>query len=275
MPGTWIQRTAALLLWAGAAGLAVAECPEPSESFRRLGTFDLRGTSRVARFSGQFPGELREKAFRRPGEATATFSDKRGYGAMLVELPVERLWLAVNDEDHHTLDENYIPVRHSEVIAGTPRGESRLLFQYFQRWGIGRWWASNVRMNRELFESSQGKLWEVFWEDRIATVDAGAPPIEEVAAKVRALRKTYGSWLFVPLGDRCTYVEYYNFSDPGGGVSALQWLFAAKGIRDAMRGLARMADEHVTQPHPGVQFVRPDGTRVEATGDRAVAQDGG
>ena len=264
-----------LLLLGGLTGAVSAECPEPSESFRRLGGFDLGESSRFSRWSAQFPAELREKAFRRPGVAATTFSDKQGYGAMLVELPIEQLWRAVSDEDHHTLDESYIPVRHSEVIGGTPRGESRLLFQYFQRWGIGRWWASEVRMNRELFGTSKGKLWEVWWEDRIATVDAGAPPIAEVAARVRALRKTYGSWLFVPLGERCTYVEYYNFSDPGGGVSALQWLFAAKAIRDAMRGLAQMASEHVMQPHPGVRFMRPDGSVMDPTSERASSHDGG
>jgi hypothetical protein len=190
----------------------------------------------------------------------ATHQGNRGYGSLVVPLPVERLWMAVNDEEHHAGE---LPVRRSEVIGGTPRGASRTIFQYFKRWGIGRWWVSRVAMNRELFESSQGRLWELHWEARIDSVDTTKPPVSDVADKIKPLKKSSGAWLMVPLGGSCTLVEYYNYTDPGGALETAQRLLINRSIRSTLNALARLAEEHVEQPHEGPPFVRPDGSPID------------
>jgi hypothetical protein len=66
--------------------------------------------------------------------------------------------------------------------------------------------------------------------------------------------------VLIPLGDSCTQVEYFNTTDPGGAIGATQRLMIARTIRSTMQGISRLAQEHVTLPHDGAMFQRPDGT---------------
>jgi hypothetical protein len=243
-----------------AAAEADAGCPSPSAIAETVKSLDLGKTARVARFETGFPEELYLKAAKKPGEPVAERQGDRAFGALVAEFPLERLWMAVSDEPHHTLE---LPVKHSEVIAGTPRGVSRTIFQYFKQWGIGRWWVSAVHMNRELYESSGGTLWETWWEDDMAKVDISKPPVSEVASDIKPIQTSHGSWVLVPLGESCTLVEYFILTEPGGMVSIAQRLLATKSVRNAMSGVARMAEEHVLLPHDGPPFVRPDGTPIQ------------
>jgi hypothetical protein len=253
----------ALCLLAGVlpmAGPASGNCPSADEVVAAVDGLDLSRSVRVAIYSAEFPPDLRRKAASKPGRPVATHEGNRGFGALVVSLPVERLWMAVNDEEHHAGE---LPVRRSEVIAGTPRGASRTIFQYFKRWGVGRWWVSRVTMNRELFESSQGRLWELHWEAKNDSVDRTQPPVSEVADKIKPLKRSSGAWLMVPLGGSCTLVEYYNYTDPGGALQSAQLLMINRSIRSTLKALTRLAEQHVEQPHDGPPFVRPDGSPIE------------
>jgi hypothetical protein len=234
-----------------------AGCPPPDEIAKILAGIDFSGAARAVRFSTEFPQTLREQAAAKPGKPAALRVGQTGYGAMIIEIPVERVWMALNDEDHHAGE---LPVRHSEVIEGRPRGPSRVLFQYFKKWGMGRWWVSRVTMNRELFESSGGVLWELWWRDVLDLVDPTRPPINEVSGDLKPILSSYGSWVLIPLGDSCTQVEYFNTTDPGGAIGATQRLMIARTIRSTMQGISRLAQEHVTLPHDDAMFQRPDGT---------------
>jgi len=251
----------------GSALVAVptrAGCPPAAQLERAVRNLDLARASRQARFESPLPGDLYGAAVRRVGRAVAARDGDRAFGVLVVERPIELLWKALNDEDHHALDGSYIPVLRSQVIDGTPRGESRLLFQSFQQAGIGRWWVSRVWMNRDLYASSQGRMWELVWEDRMAEADTTKPPVSEVASKLTGIQSSRGSWLLVPLAERCTLVEHFTWTDPGGFVGATQWLLVKKAVRDTVEGVVRLADDHVLAlPHPGPPFVRPDGTPIE------------
>jgi len=176
---------------------------------------------------------------------------------VIAELPIEELWRAVNDEDHHALKADYIPVQHSEVIAGEPRGRDRLLFQVFHRWGVGRWWVSRVRMDEKLYRESEGLLWGLDWADEIDRVDREIPTIAEVAKRMRPLQSSEGSWLMIPLAEDCTSVEYFTHTEPGGIVQLGQKLLAKRGVRLTLEGLLNLARDHVSQHKVG-DFVRPD-----------------
>lgn len=231
---------------------AAAACPPAHTS---LGEIDFEATARVSRFDATPPPELWEKAVEEPGEIMVSREGKAGHALALVELPVERLWKAINDEDHQA---GFL-VDESRVVAGTPRGRSRLLLQAMSRLGVGRFWVDRVEMSRELYEASGGRLWELTWKDDFQAVDLESSPIREVAAEHRPVEWTRGAWLFVPLGPECTWIDYYVESDPGGMLSSFQALGAKKALREAVEGLLRMAREHVPQPHPNARFVRPDG----------------
>ena len=242
------------------AGPATGDCPSADEILLSVDRLDLSRSVRVARFGVEFPADLARKAASKPGQPVAAQEGNTGFGALVAAIPVERLWMALNDEDHHAGE---LPVRASEVIAGTPRGPSRTIFQYFKRWGIGRWWVSRVTMNRELFDSSHGRLWELHWESQIDSADTTRPPVSDIAGQLKPLEESRGAWLMVPLGESCTLVEYYNWTDPGGFPKIAQSLAAKSSIRSTLSALARLAEQHVAQPHDGSPFVRPDGSRIE------------
>lgn len=242
-----------------------AQCPNEDRIVERLEGLRTSRASRTVRFDTDPPLALYRKAARRPGTAVSAREGKKGFGVLVAELPIELLWAAVNDEEHHTLDGGYLPVRHSEIVEGRSRGQSRLLFQYFKKAGVGRWWVSRVQMNADLFEESEGGLWELHWEGRMDEIDPDAPPMNMVSRKMQAVRDTRGAWLMVPLADRCTLVEYFTWTDPGGFVGATQWLLAGRVIRSTLSGLTRMAEDHVSVPHPDAEFVRPDGSPLFGT----------
>ena len=243
---------------------ASAGCPPAAELERAVRSIDVSQASREARFAAKLPNDLYGAAARRVGHAVAAREGNRAFGVVVVERPIAPLWKALNDEDHHALKDDYIPVRSSEVIEGTPRGESRLLLQSFQEVGVGRWWVSQVWMNRQLYELSHGQLWELVWEDRMAQVDRTRPKVKELAAKFTPIERSRGSWLLVPLAPSCTLVEHFTWTDPGGFVGATQWLLAKKAVRDTIEGLVRMADDHIgSAPDPGPPFLRPDGSTLE------------
>jgi len=241
-------------------GIAAAECPPAAELLGTLHEANPGRGSRTARYGSPPPAALYGKAATHPGQPHASHDGSRGFAVMVAPLPVERLWMALNDEEHHALDGGYLPVKHSEVIGGTPRGAHRLLFQYFQRMCVGRWWVSHVSMNRELYERSGGRLWEVYWEDAMDEVDPTRPPLDSVSVKMAPIRRSEGAWLLVPVAPACTLVEHFSWSEPGGVAGALRPLVLDRALRDTVGGLARMAAEHFDPPEIGASFVRPDGT---------------
>ena len=137
------------------------------------------------------------------------------------------------------------------------------MFQYYKRFGLGRWWVSAVTMNQELYASSKGKIWETWWIDVMDEVDATKPPINAVADDIKPILESKGSWVFVPLGESCTLIEYFLWTDPGGAVGAAQRFLVTKTIRNTLLGAEMMATDHVGEPHDGPPFMRPDGTLIE------------
>lgn len=184
---------------------------------------------------------------------------------MLVELPVESLWKAIND-DHHHAQGGYLPLRASEVVKGERGRSGREVFQYYVKAGFGRWWVNRLEMNDELYRSSNGTLWELRWHDVLEDYDDGGPPVE-MSTAVRSIEEAHGAWLLTNLGGSCTLIEYVADGEPGGFVGAVQWLALTRTMRHTMRGIVDIATEHLAEPHSIDAFVRPDGAALEAPGD--------
>jgi len=239
-----------------------AECPSSVEIQKTLESIELSASARTARFAMPPPSALYRKAAENVGRVWAYHEGKKGTAVVAVELPVELVWKAVNDEDHHALKGSYIPVRHSEVIEGTAHGDRRLLFQYFQQMGIGRWWVTRNWMNRELYEHSSERLWELIWEDEMAGLDRSQPPFDRMGSGVSPVRSTRGSWLLVRVADRCTLIEYFSWSEPGGVAALVQSFLIRKLLRKTLVGAIRLAEEHISsRSHSG--FIRPDGSLLD------------
>lgn len=239
-------------------GSSKAECPPAGEILDYLAGMDLRLASRTARFSVEPPAELYAKAAAEQGKAVTERNGMQAAGVMVAEVPVETLWMAINDEDHHA-DGDYLPVRYSQVIGGANRGQSRLLFQYFRKLGVGRWWVDQMDMDGELYRRSDAKLWELRWQDDMDSYEGSPPPEVSIDPKVRPIRETRGAWLLVPVSDDCTMIEYFIDSDPGGLLSTAQLLMARSVVRDTLEGMTRLAIEHIDKSHEASEFVLPDG----------------
>ena len=239
------------------------DCPSKEQILARVAEVRPERGTRTVRFGAVPPAELYEKAAGAIGRTVVERDGKTLQAVLVTPRSIETMWKALNDEPHHALDGKYVPVRHSEVLSGTPRGQSRVLFQYFKKAGVGRWWVSRVEMNPDLFRDSQGAIWELHWKDILDTVDPSKPPLDEVSRDMPPLEDSYGAWLLVPLGGSCTLLEYYNHTEPGGFVSLASALLAKSSVRETLDGLVRLADEHLPEPHPGAVFVRPDGTPLD------------
>jgi hypothetical protein len=242
-------------------GVCSAECPPAEEILEYLAGVDLRLASRTARFSLEPPEQLYAKAAADPGNAATERHGMQAAGVMVTELPVETLWMAINDEDHHA-DGDYLPIKYSQVIGGANRGQSRLLFQYFRKLGVGRWWVDQMDMDGELFERSGEKLWELRWQDKMDSYDGSPPPEVPIDPKVPPIQETRGAWLLVPIDTGCTLIEYSIRSDPGGLLSKAQLLMARSVIRDTLEGMTRLAAEHIATSHEVSEFVLPDGQNL-------------
>ncbi len=244
-----------------------AECPSSQVVLERIDRLDLTNAARTREFGLQPPKSLYEKAAAKPGKVAVKNDGKVGQAVLVSDQPIETLWMAVNDEDHYAQG-GYLPVLHSEVIGGTPRGQDRILFQYFKRAGVGRWWIDQVVMSEELFAESDTRLWELRWWDLMDSRGEKSLPEEHARTLndlgLSPIRASRGAWLMTPLGAECTLIEYVTYSDPGGFLGFAQSLGAGRVIRDTLEGVERLAREHIPKAHSDFRFVRPDGTLIEA-----------
>lgn len=249
---------------------ALGDCPPAGTILVHLEGLELTAAARTREFELPPPEALYKKAASRPGKVVVKNDGKLGQAVLVTDLPVGALWMGVNDEDHYA-EGGYVPVLHSEVVGGTPRGQDRLLFQYFKRAGVGRWWLDKVVMSHGLFEESRGQLWELRWWDLMDSAAEQSLPGEVSAelAKLRLspIRASRGAWLLIPVTAECTLIEYVTYSDPGGFLSVAQILGAGRVIRDTLEGIEKLAREHIPLPHEGARFVRPDGTPIMASED--------
>lgn len=249
-------RTATTLALLGLlAGSTAAECPSEEAIRAKLAEVNMTLAARTARFHQPVPKKLHDKAIAKAGKPFAERNGQRVNGVILAPVAADKIWRSINDEEHHA--EGYLPVNFSTVVEGRPRGADRVLFQYYRRAGLGRWWASRVFINGKVHEATKGKIWELYWYDYMDEVDRKQPPISDV--KLRPIETSEGAWMLVPLTESCTLVEQYTFSDPGGALGIFQALVATGAIRDTMKGIVKMAEEHSCEPAEAMGFFGPDG----------------
>jgi len=240
---------------------AAADCPPAAVVAERLQALDLESSSRTARFEWDPPMSLFTKAAERPGRPMVETIGLIGCGAMLVDLPVEPLWMALNDEEHFST-EGYLPLVQSKVIKGRAHQGERLIYQSFKSFGFGRWWVNRVWQNAELYRSSDRQMWELVWEDVMDEVKPEEPPLASLIPKVDPIKSSRGAWLLIPMGESCTLMEYYTDSNPGGLISAAQRLLGGRTMRSTFEGMVEIAREDISKPHDGAPFTRPDGTPI-------------
>ena len=183
----------------------------------------------------------------------------KGYGIVAVDLPIDTLWKAIADEDHHA---GQLPVSHSRTIDGKPRSIDHTIFQYIEVPILtDRWWLVRIRYNNNLYTATGGRAWELWWSDRIKETALRSRLDPSLLEDGMPIAWSKGAWLLVDLGGGKTLIEYHTWSDPGGNVPVgPATRFAAGEVKSTLQGIAAFARKHT--PTCSGRYVKPDGSAL-------------
>lgn len=242
----------ALLLSASLAHAVTGiEVAAQLESYRPHRGIDTAPKIPVSAYQQALDGEIA-----RGIEVVEDIKAAKGYGVAVFDLPIETLWKAITDEDHHA---SLTSVKISETIQGTPRAHDHVLFQYLDVPVLtDRWWLVNIRHTAALYTASGGKAWEVTWQDRNSDPSlVGLLDLTQFDDAI-PVAWTKGAWLLLQLDDGRTLIEYHTWSDPGGSVPVgLATRFASGEVAQNLSNMAKIAKTHI--PTCDASFQRPDG----------------
>jgi len=183
----------------------------------------------------------------------------KGYGVVVVDVPIATLWKAVTDEDHHA---NVLPITHSKTVEGAPRSANHTVFQFMDIPVLtDRWWVVRIRYNSALYSASSGRAWELVWTDRIKEPALRTKLDADLIDDGIPLAWSKGAWLLVDLGGGRTLIEYHTWSDPGGSVPAgPASRFAAGEVKNNLRSISSFVRTHT--PTCAGRYIRPDGSAL-------------
>ena len=172
--------------------------------------------------------------------------------AHVFELPVEALFVVVADAANQT---EWIPdLEHSEVLETSEAGLVEHVYQGLDTTFSTDEWVTRITRNRALFERTEGRCWELWWEllepDRAGEWIERLPEDRRFRSAKRP-RSGRGAWLLVPLDATRTYVEYATTSDIGWRKAVVRE-FGDGALRDMLRGLERAASAAWAEPGPGL-----------------------
>ena len=100
---------------------------------------------------------------------------------------------------------------------------------------------------------------ELYWDDDSRPERLVGTGMEKVAAGGMPIKWTKGAWLFYPLSDGRTLIEYFIWSHPGGNLPpGPASRFAAGAVKNNLKDMEKFAKEKVNADKTGV--LRPDGS---------------
>jgi len=186
-----------------------------------------------------------------PGVAAA-----KGWVVGILDQGVERVWMALNSEDHAA---GRYGLSISTVLQGDARRSGRLVFQLMPLPIVtDRWWMVREQMNGRLYTESGGRLWELASTDATDPEHLRGTSWASVAADAQPVAWTRSAWLLLPLQDGRTLGEFYSWTDPGGALPAgLASRFAAGTLKGTILDTQAFAASLAHTSTRG--FVRPDG----------------
>ncbi|MCB9683857.1 MAG: hypothetical protein H6738_02120 [Alphaproteobacteria bacterium] len=165
---------------------------------------------------------------------------KRVWGVTVVDVPIDRFWAALNDDESKP---GYSDLAHVELLSGDACQTGRVVFQYLDVSVLSdRWWVVEQRQNTAMLSGSSGKVREVTWRSLTDGESRLNEQAKTWAKKGTQVPFTEGAWFLVDLGEGKTLVEYVAASDPGGIVPAgLAASFASGSIANTFEGMKKLA----------------------------------
>lgn len=171
--------------------------------------------------------------------SVADASHKKAWGVAVLDVPIDRLWAAINDDPSKP---TYTPLEYVEILKGRACQAPRRVFQFVPVPLLSdRWWVIDVGYNEPLAAASQGRVREQHWATD-GNFDTPTATSQAWADKGIHVGFTRGSWVLIDLDGASTLVEYYTWADPGGSLPAgIANSFADNGISDTLTNMARLA----------------------------------
>lgn len=172
------------------------------------------------------------------------YATKKSYGVAVLDVPVAKLWGAINDESLHP---EYTSLDYAELVRGSPCQSGRAVFQYLPSdvpLLDDRWWVTVRKVNPQIKAVSGGLVRELVWESAPDGSLVTSAKGKELMAGATQVGFTRGSWFVTAVNERQTLVEYYTWVDPGGSMSAsLMNMVATRGITNALKNMEALAKD--------------------------------
>ncbi len=174
-------------------------------------------------------------------EKVPGYAASKGWGVAVFDVPIERLWAGLNDEQHHT---EMSPVNYIEIVQGKSCEDHRRVLMILPVPVINdRWWIVKNRINDKLKQASSNTMRELTWQH---VKDPVSHPKSAKAKKLTdgsvAVTFTQGAWLLIKLDDKHTLGEYYTWADPAGVIPAgPASMFVADSIVDFFDAMRQYA----------------------------------
>jgi hypothetical protein len=172
-------------------------------------------------------------------------------GAAWLEAPIAAAWIAAQDAKDRPLSTGM----HHEWLAG---GDALTRFVYMVLplpWPVtDRQWVAEFRVNRALYEATDGRVWQRGW----TLADPSLAPHPDPDATW--LTASTGAWTMLPAGDGTLAVFGVRTVLGGSIPPAISQTWAVSSLKGMLRGLAEKAaavPEHYDAAHERV--LRPDG----------------
>ncbi len=164
----------------------------------------------------------------------------RAWAVAVLDVPIEALWAAVNDELGFAGD---AWGGDGAVVRGQACADGRAsLVSMPVPLFPDRWWVVGYRHAEDLARASDGAVRELSWREEPRPPHRLPAAVEAVVADGAQVTISRGAWLLVALDRGHTLVEYQLQSDAGGGLpGALAGPFCAGAIRDTLSAMEARA----------------------------------
>ncbi len=143
------------------------------------------------------------------------FKARIGWGVAVLDVPISRMWGALNEELYH---QDLLGLGHVEVVRGEPCADRRRVMMLLPLPIVSdRWWVVENRENASLAAKTGGRVRELTWKE---VAEPASEPLSDAArARVEGavpVAFNEGAWLLIDLDGGRTLAEYHAWSDPGG-----------------------------------------------------------
>lgn len=171
-----------------------------------------------------------------PGEPTG-----RVYGAAILDVPIDTLWRALNDELAFV---GTTVLSYARVVQGPACGSDRYGLMVMDIPVLDdRWFINHNTHNSTVYNRSGGTVRELAWWSTTDPAQIALNAADQAATEDAVfVSRNEGAWWLVQLSGDRVLAEYTSLTDPGGSVPAGPTATFSKGaLNETFDGMLAMA----------------------------------